>query len=155
MASICLLRTRVAPLGRRWASQSRLLLQLRRSPISTLPTITGCPAPTCACATTPDLEIDHIKPLHNTVPRHSTHVVVHTNRDDWASRIEDEKLPNIAKELKALLGPKGEFYEVSRLCHINRLPSPFAEKYPFQGHRRECDGHKLLFRSSRERDNFP
>lgn len=119
MASKCLFRTRVATLGPRWASQSRLLLQLRRSPFSTLPTITGCPSPTCACATTPDLEIDHIKSLHNTVPRHSTHVVVHTNRDDWASRIEDDKeTPNIAKELKALLGPKGEFYEVSGLCHI-------------------------------------
>ena len=39
---------------------------------------------------------------------------MHTGRDDWASRIEDDaEAPNLAKELKALLGPKGEFYEVS------------------------------------------
>ena len=47
------------------------------------------------------------------------HIVVHTGRDDWASRIEeDEEKPNIAKELKALLGPKGKFYEVCASCSI-------------------------------------
>ena len=40
--------------------------------------------------------------------------MVHTGRVDWAKRIEDDvETPNIARELKALLGPKGPFYDVS------------------------------------------
>ena len=114
MASECLVRSMFATNAARRVHQRRRFVQLRF--FSQLTTST-CPPPTCACAATPDLEIDHVKPLINTVPRHSKHLVVHTGRNDWASRIEDdEERPNIAKELKALLGPKGKFYEVCAFC---------------------------------------
>ena len=113
MASRCLLRRpSVSPSVTGHAPRS--LLKLLRSTSTSLPSISNCPSPSCACASTPDLQIDRVKPLINTVPSYSRHVVVHTGRDDWASRIEDDtEAPNLAKELKALLGPKGEFYEVS------------------------------------------
>ena len=116
MASKCLVRPRSTIIAARRVHHRGLSIQLR---LSSQLTTSTCPPSTCACAATPDLEIDHIKPLINTVPRHSKHLVVHTGRDDWASRIEDdEEEPNIAKELKALLGPKGEFYEVCASCSI-------------------------------------
>jgi len=81
---------------------------------STVPFVDICPSPTCPCAETPELEIDRTKPLINTIPPHAKHVVVHTGRVDWAKRIEDDvETPNIARELKVLLGPKGPFYDVS------------------------------------------
>lgn len=83
---------------------------------STVPITDVCPPPTCPCADTPKLDIERKKPLIDTISPHAKHVVVHTGREDWAKRIEDdEEKPNIAKELKALLGPKGPFYDVSML----------------------------------------
>lgn len=80
-------------------------------------TVESCPSPTCACAEMPDLEIDHVKPLANTVPRHHKHLVVHTCRSDWASRIEDgleggQIHPNRAMEFKNLTSPRGAFSDV-------------------------------------------
>ena len=113
MASKCLVRSRFTTIPARSFHRRGLFIQLRFSSTSSQLTTSTCPTSTCACAATPDLEIDRVKSLKNTVPRHSKHLVVHTGRDDWASRIEDdEEKPNIAKELKALLGPRGEFYEV-------------------------------------------
>ena len=93
-------------------------------PFSTLPnppmrypTIDICPSPACACTPTPTgLEIDHKLPLAGTKPGYAQHIVICTGRDDWPSRIEDEEGPNLAKELKALLGPKGRFHDVCILC---------------------------------------
>ena len=117
MASKCLARSRFATIAARQTHRRDLFIQLRFSSASSQLTTSTCPPSTCACAATPDLEIDRTKPLINTVPRHSKHLIVHTGRDDWASRIEDDEgKPNIAKELKALLGPKGEFYEVCVFC---------------------------------------
>ena len=60
-----------------------------------------------------------------TIPPYSRHVVIKTGRDDWASRIEDEESSvlgdveegkpraNLAKSLKALIGPGGKYYNVS------------------------------------------
>ena len=113
MASKCPVRSSYATIAARRVHRRSLFIQLRLSSTSSRSATSTCPPSTCACAATPDLEINRIKPLINTVPRHSKHLVVHTGRDDWASRIEDdEEKPNIAKELKALLGPKGEFHEV-------------------------------------------
>lgn len=53
--------------------------------------------------------IDRDKPLANTAPPYTQHVVISTGRDDWASRIESEDGPNLAKGLKELLGRNGEF----------------------------------------------
>lgn len=56
--------------------------------------------------------IDREKPLANTAPPYNQHVVIGTGRDDWASRIEKEEGPNLAKGLKELLGLNGEFHHV-------------------------------------------
>lgn len=56
--------------------------------------------------------IDRDTPLANTVPPYTQHVVISTGRDDWASRIETEKEPNLAKALRKLVGPNGEFHHV-------------------------------------------
>ena len=93
-----------------------------------LPLVEKCPSPTCQCAGMPrDLDIDYKKTLRGTMPRYTKHVVIRTGRDDWASRIEDENLGpdengkdvNLARELKALIGPKGKYFNVcinSFLC---------------------------------------
>ncbi len=109
----CLERGQAYP-AKNFLRQSRPRSNLRFS--STVPFVDICPSPTCPCAETPELEIDRKKPLVNTISPHAKHVVVHTGRVDWAKRIEDDvETPNIARELKALLGPKGPFYDVSTI----------------------------------------
>jgi len=61
------------------------------------------------------LDIDHKKQLFGTVPPYTHHVVIRTGRDDWSSRIEDEKdgeRVNFAKALKGLVGPGGKYHDV-------------------------------------------
>lgn len=53
-------------------------------------TVPQCPAPTCACAATPDLDIERDAKLAGTAPAYDQHVVIFTGRSDWKSRIEDE-----------------------------------------------------------------
>ncbi|MCJ1318319.1 hypothetical protein MMC15_003647 [Xylographa vitiligo] len=92
-------------------SALRRLSTLRSLP-APYPTTNVCPSPTCACTPTPTgLDIDHKRPLAGTKPPYAQHIVVCTGRDDWPSRIEDEEGPNLAKELKKLLGPKGQFHD--------------------------------------------
>lgn len=65
--------------------------------------------------------IDREKPLANTAPPYTQHVVINTGRDDWTSRIENEEDPNLAKGLKELLGLNGEFHHVrARPFHSSR-----------------------------------
>lgn len=86
-----------------------------------LPLVEKCPSPTCQCAEMPgNLDIDYKKTLRGTMPRYTKHVVIRTGRDDWESRIEDGNLGsdengkdvNLARELKALIGPKGKYFNV-------------------------------------------
>ena len=92
--------------------------------IESLPIIPTCPAPTCPCAATPTgLDIDHQNPMVK--PDYSRHVVIHTGRNDWASRIVDEPSSvfgdihpekpraNLARSLKDLVGLGGKYYNVS------------------------------------------
>lgn len=69
-----------------------------------------------------DLDIDYKKNIRATMPPYTRHVVIRTNQNDWASKIEDEgighgqeKRVNLARELKELIGPKGKYYDVCRL----------------------------------------
>lgn len=88
-----------------------------------IPTVSTCPAPTCACGETPTgLDIDHTKSLRGLMPRYTRHIVIRTGQDDWESRIEDGTIggensgstmgSNLARELKELVGPKGKYYNV-------------------------------------------
>ena len=76
--------------------------------------IKECPPPTCACASMPEgLDIDFEKPMRCAVPFYTQHLVLHTGKDDWSSRIEeDNDGNNLAKQLKDLTGPKGKFFDV-------------------------------------------
>lgn len=92
-----------------------ILSRLRNPFVRALTTIPTCPSPTCACQELPaDLDIDRKLPLSNTMPVYHQHIVIPTGRTDWTSRIEDDEGLGIIKELKDMLGPKGEFANVSR-----------------------------------------
>ncbi|MCJ1381043.1 hypothetical protein MMC17_004152 [Xylographa soralifera] len=92
------------------SSALRRLSTLRNVPVL-YPTVDVCPSPSCDCTPTPaGLDINYKLPLAGTKPPYAQHIVICTGRDDWSSRIEDEEGPNLAKELKTLLGPKGQFH---------------------------------------------
>ncbi|MCJ1434884.1 hypothetical protein MMC27_004254 [Xylographa pallens] len=106
------------------SSALRRLSTLRNVPVP-YPTIDVCPSPTCSCAPTPPgLAIDHQLPLAGTKPPYAQHIVICTGRDDWPSRIEDEDGPNLAKELKGLLGPKGRFHNPNHPILITNASFP-------------------------------
>ncbi|KAK4138626.1 Sucraseferredoxin-like protein [Trichocladium antarcticum] len=78
------------------------------------PTTPTCPAPTCACAPTPELPpglpIDHKAPLHGLISNYAQHVLVCTAKDDWPSRIVDDNGgDNLAADLSELVGRGGKF----------------------------------------------
>jgi len=71
------------------------------------------------------LAIDRKRELNGTMPPYAQHVVIHTGRNDWSSRIEDEaeemageqagggvRRRNLAKALKGLVGRGGKFHDV-------------------------------------------
>lgn len=60
----------------------------------------------------PGLQINTVLPLANTAPPYNKHVVINTGRSNWCSQIVAEKGPNMAKELKELLGLGGELHRV-------------------------------------------
>lgn len=60
----------------------------------------------------PGLQVDTVLPLANTAPPYNKHLIVNTGRSDWCSQIVAEKGPNMAKELKELLGLGGELHTV-------------------------------------------
>lgn len=60
----------------------------------------------------PDLQVDTVLPLANTAPPYNKHVVINTGRSGWCSQIVSEKGPNMARELKELLGLGGELHTV-------------------------------------------
>ena len=85
-----------------------------------LPLIPHCPPPSCACAATPDLDIDRTTPLLNTAPRYSQHLVISTGKSDWASKIEFEPGEgNVAAHVKALLGRGGHFFDPTRTVLVS------------------------------------
>jgi hypothetical protein len=64
-----------------------------------------------------DLEIDHESPLKGVFAPYAEQVLVCTGRDDWASRVEEEKglegAGEIVSGLKGLFGRNGKFCDVS------------------------------------------
>jgi hypothetical protein len=89
---------------------------IRRPAPASIPYIQSCPSPTCACAPTPpDLDIDRKTPLLNTMASYSQQVVICTGKDDWSSRIEDEKTGSgeFIRGLKGVVGKGGEAFDVS------------------------------------------
>lgn len=66
------------------------------------------------------LKIDHERQISGTMPPYAQHVVIHTGKEDWSSRIEDEATrqgesggSNLAKQLKGLVGKGGKYHDVS------------------------------------------
>ena len=151
MAVRCLPRGRICAVKHSpW--QPRTWTHFRLS--STVPSVDTCPSPTCSCAEMPELDIDRMKPLVNTISPHAKHVVVHTGREDWAKRIEeDEEIPNIAKELKALLGFKGPFHDVGALVEL-RCRMCIVLTLPFSGNVQQHHGHQFLLRPCRKHLNI-
>lgn len=98
---------------------SGILRYNRQSHHLSFPVAPCCPPGRGCYAQTPsDIGIDTKKPLSGTVPPYTQHVVISTGRDDWASRIESEQGSNLARDLKELLGPKGEFHNVGPLTYL-------------------------------------
>jgi len=60
-----------------------------------------------------NLDIDHKLPLSNTMPAYHQHLLIPTGHSDWTSRIEDDERLSVVKEVKEMLGPRGEFANVS------------------------------------------
>lgn len=108
--------TRRRPKLDKVARQSRASALLRTP---RLPTVETCPSPMCGCANTPampeGLAIDRTSPLNGVVAPFAKQVLVCTGRDDWASRIEDEKEEgfNLAADLKKRFGRGGQHRDVS------------------------------------------
>lgn len=71
----------------------------------------------------PSLQVDTVLPLANTAPPYNKHLIVNTGRSDWCSQIVAEKGPNMAKELKELLGLGGELHTV-RIYDFLASPVP-------------------------------
>ncbi|KAK4236241.1 hypothetical protein C8A03DRAFT_45743 [Achaetomium macrosporum] len=107
LARACTRSPSVTPrMGRAFATKT--------TPPPSFPTIPTCPAPTCACAPTPELpksfEIDHKASLNGLISNYAQHVLVCTGKDDWPSRIEEDNGgDNLAADLRELVGPRGKF----------------------------------------------
>lgn len=63
----------------------------------------------------PGLQVNTVLPLANTSPPYNKHVIISTGHSNWCSQIVAEKGPNMAKELKELLGLGGELHNVRNI----------------------------------------
>ncbi|KAF2262910.1 hypothetical protein CC78DRAFT_294868 [Lojkania enalia] len=81
---------------------------------SSIPYISTCPAPTCTCAPMPpNLDIDRKTPLLNSVATYNEQVILCTGKEDWSSRIEEEKSVSgdFIRGLRSLIGRGGEGFD--------------------------------------------
>lgn len=92
-----------------------------------------CPDPTCPCSSMPplDQEIDYKRPL--TMSAYSQHLIISTGKNDWKSRIEDERdngtsWGQITGDFKTLLGRKGGFRRVCVFVHLSCVVVQFGIK---------------------------
>lgn len=64
------------------------------------------------------LDIDHQTNLSGAMAVYNQHILVATGQSDWKSRIEDEDgtqpWSSVVRNLKKMLGPKGEYHSVSK-----------------------------------------
>ncbi|KAF1363984.1 hypothetical protein EJ07DRAFT_162514 [Lizonia empirigonia] len=76
------------------------------SPVPSIPYTATCPAPTCACGSTPrGLDIDRTTPLLNTMAPYAEQVLLCTGKEDWASNLEDDGATGeFVKGLKSVIG---------------------------------------------------
>ncbi|KAL9007441.1 MAG: hypothetical protein Q9173_007289, partial [Seirophora scorigena] len=97
---------------------SRRFLTFKTTSGRSLTIIKGTPTTTtqdCDCSTQfpQGLQIDHRKPLINTVASYNQHIVIASGENDWPSRIEtDESAAGaLAKALKDMIGVKGDWFD--------------------------------------------
>ncbi|UPX18360.1 Leucine--tRNA ligase [Ascochyta rabiei] len=104
-----------------------------QSPVHSIPYTESCPAPTCACASTPaDLDIDRKTPLLNTMAPYAEQVLICTGKEDWTSKLEDEggATGEFVKGLKGVIGKGGPAFDpfTNILVTASSLPaSPSPE----------------------------
>lgn len=112
--SMCHERIKRAFTERTYAASAIRPITESRKHSESVPIIERCPPPTCPCADMPiGLQIDYKTPLRGAMPLYSHHISVSTSRDDWMSRIEDEREGNnLAKELRKLFAPGGKLHNV-------------------------------------------
>jgi (2Fe-2S) ferredoxin len=94
----------------------------------------------------PPLDIDHKRPLSNTIPPYTSHVLVKTGQTDWYSRIEDTPTAagRFIAQLKHALGPKGAAYDPQHPIMITTSSFP-ANDTPENPSEINSTGSLLLF----------
>ena len=90
------------------------------------PTVETCPSPSCTCAPMPSfpdgLKIDHKAPINGVMAAYAEQVLVCTGKDDWTSKIEDDKEGhNFAAEMKQLFGRGGKYTDVGSLRSVRTV----------------------------------
>jgi hypothetical protein len=110
----------MAPLRLRTPNLSRLRSYPTSASLLSLLTTSTCPSPTCPCAATPpDLDIDRVRPLNNTMAPYTQHLAICTGQRDWTSRIEDDGADTgwgeLGRGVKRMMSARegGEFVDVS------------------------------------------
>ncbi|KAI2615892.1 FMI1 protein [Hypoxylon sp. NC1633] len=103
-----------APWWRRAATKRSHLTPLPITARRCLNTVPKCPEPTCDCADTPSMPwgqgIDRNVNLNGLIASYAQQVLICTNKDDWASRIEEDNSgDNLAADLKELVGRGGVY----------------------------------------------
>lgn len=58
------------------------------------------------------LEIDHKQNLNGTMGGYAEQILIATGKDDWKSRIEEEDDAHFQRQVKDVLGRKGELSDV-------------------------------------------
>ncbi|KZM24645.1 aminoacyl-tRNA editing [Ascochyta rabiei] len=117
-----------------------------QSPVHSIPYTESCPAPTCACASTPaDLDIDRKTPLLNTMAPYAEQVLICTGKEDWTSKLEDEggATGEFVKGLKGVIGKGGPAFDVcspppiSEFCLKRRSSATKSKQGGKRGRSRE------------------
>jgi hypothetical protein len=110
---------RATQLSRSAARPSTLGRRSYASPINIpfapppVPTIEGCPAPTCQCREIPaGLDIEREQNINGSMPTYAEQVLISTGKNDWTSRIEDDEGSALVCQIKDFLGPKGKYSDV-------------------------------------------
>ncbi|OMP83829.1 Altered inheritance of mitochondria protein 32 [Diplodia seriata] len=74
------------------------------------------------------LEIDHKQNLNGTMGAYAEQILIATGKDDWKSRIEEEDDAHLQRQVKDVLGRKGELCDPYHNVLITNVSFPGASK---------------------------